>query len=90
MMKNTMFYKIKTLLTQKKERLHILFIHIFVSIPMLVWIPKTQELDGTLGTGSLGWILPWHQSNNINKESRHNCLVFTSHRLYQYQHVLLV
>ena len=57
---------------------------------MLVWIPKTQELDGTLGTGSLGWILPWHQSNNINKESRHNFLVFTSHRLCQYLYVLLV
>ena len=38
----------------------------------------------------LTWILPWHQSNNINKESRHNFLVFTSHRLCQYQHVLLV
>ena len=83
------FTKLNNSFDAKEERLHILFIYILLLLSN-AGLDTQDPRAWRHAWHGLTWILPWHQSNNINKESRHNFLVFTSHRLCQYQYVLLV
>ena len=76
-------------MTQKKKD-YISFLSIFYCFYTNAGLDTQDPRAWRHAWHGLTWILPWHQSNNINKESRHNFLVFTSHRLCQYQYVLLV